>query len=100
LSGLMLLIFSFSIMPKVILHDLLVHHKDTRPNSGDYAQVSKTGFHCDCDSQVVEVPYIDQVSSFNLLAPATYHSFQIRTSHQFHSFPHFIYGLRGPPASA
>jgi hypothetical protein len=96
----MLLIFAFSSTPKIFLHNLVVHHKDSNISLGKYAQVSTTGFHCDCESQVVELPYLNQVFHINLLVLGSFQIYQSRTNHQFFSFPHYIFGLRGPPLSA
>jgi hypothetical protein len=95
----MLLIFAFNITPKIVLHNLIVHHKDSPIPTGKYAQICKTGFHCDCESQVVTVPYITQVLSPDLAVPVYFQVHQTRASYQFYSFPHFIFGLRGPPFS-
>jgi hypothetical protein len=95
----MLLIFAFSITPKIVLHSLVVHHEDSPIPSGKYAQVSKTGFHCDCENLVVELPYIIQVVSTHLIVPDSFQIYQTRTNYQYYSFPHFIFGVRGPPYS-
>ena len=95
----MLLIFAFSVTPKLFLHDLVVHHKDTPIPLGKYAQVSNAGFHCDCESQVVDLPYVADVAGICLTAPVSFPTHQTRAAYQFHSFPHFIFGLRGPPLS-
>ena len=95
----MLLIFAFSITPKLFLHDLIVHHKDTPVTSGKDAQIGQTGFRCDCENQVVELPFIDGVASFQLIVQGCFRSYQIRSAHQYYSFPRFNFGLRGPPAS-
>lgn len=99
LSGMMLLIFAFSITPKVVLHNLVVHHKDSPISSGKYAQVSKTGFHCDCESQVVVLPYLNQISCFQLNVSQSFQIYQSRNNPQFYCSTHFIFGLRGPPPS-
>lgn len=95
----MLLMFSLSITPKLFLHDLVVRHRDSSISSGKYVQVGKTGFRCDCENQVVELPFLTQVGYFSLTAPVYFPVYALGTDYRFYSFPHFIFGLRGPPVT-
>lgn len=98
---LLLLTFTLSITPKNVLHHFFAHHQDS---SFDWKrqtdQLTKAGYHCDCESQVVAVPYLDlpsyfppEVSQRDLpsLSPA-------KRADQIFPISHFIFGLRGPPA--
>jgi hypothetical protein len=94
----MLLIFSLSITPKLFLHDLVAHHKDlSYPSHQHTDQINTAGFHCDRESQVVELPYISHVICIHLIVPGSFHTYQTRADHQVYFLPHFIVGLRGPP---
>ena len=93
----MLVIFAFSMTPKVILHNLIVDHKDTHIPSGKDAQVGKTGFLCDCESQVVVLPYLNHVDNYQLKIPRSFQIYRTPVGYSFHSVSQFIFGLRGPP---
>ncbi len=95
----MLLIFAFSITPKLILHDLVVHHKDKPIHAGENTQVSKTGFHCDCENQVVELPYLTYSAHQPADIPRSFQLYQTGVNCPFYSSPYLNFGLRGPPFS-
>ena len=96
----MLLILVFSITPKIILHNLLVNHKDiSYPSHEHSGQVTKGGFHCDCENQVVEIPYLNLAINIRLDISRSFQIYQTRISYPFYSFPNFIFRLRGPPFS-
>lgn len=97
----MMLIFAFSITPKIILHDLVTDHKDISPHSpGNSVQVTKSGFHCDRESLVVVLPYLNYKVSIHLDIFKAFRIYQTGAGYQSYSCPHFIFGLRGPPAVA
>jgi hypothetical protein len=100
-GGLLLLVFAFSITPKVVLHNVFANHKDVRYPSGEKeTQVNKSGFYCDTENQVVEIPYLEHYSFVvDRIIGVTFQAFQSRKGHQFLSFTCFITGLRGPPSS-
>lgn len=102
LAGIMLGLFAFSITPKIIIHALVVHHKDITVtlNDGKTDQYNKAGFHCNCDNLVVELPYLYYPISLQLVAPESFKTYQIRADHQFYYAENFIFGLRGPPFTA
>ncbi len=95
----MLLVFAFSITPKLILHDLVVRHKDKPVLAGKYTQVSDKGFHCDCESQVVELPYLFYSANRPADIPPFFQIFQTGIYCPFYSSPQASLGLRGPPFS-
>jgi hypothetical protein len=100
-SILLLLTFTFSITPKIWLHSLVAHHKDIHSSLGGQTdQLTKAGYHCDCESQVVVLPYLD-LPAYNPQEPAAFFPpFQNREGDQIYPAGHFIFGLRGPPANA
>jgi hypothetical protein len=60
----LLLLFTFSMVPKLALHALLASHKDTvvvHGKTGDTLLKSR-GFSCDCSSLVVDLPFLYQGS--------------------------------------
>jgi hypothetical protein len=99
LAALMLCIFAFSVTPKIVLHDMVAHHKDTpfKSNFGVNSQFDKAGFNCNCDNLVVESPFTNDFNpvqiSIHRFFPS--HVNEYRTS--FHSIHHFFSSLRGPP---
>ena len=98
-SLLLLLTFTFSITPKILLHSLAAHHKDIHTNiAGKTDQLTKAGFHCDCESQVVVLPYLD-LPAYRPHEPVlSFPPLQSREGDQIYPARHFIFGFRGPPA--
>jgi hypothetical protein len=94
----MLLVFAFSITPKLVLHKLVAHHKDATSTSNKHSdQITKNGFHCDIENQVVVVPYVFQVIRLHLKVPTSFQIYQNRANYSFYSSRRFTFGLRGPP---
>jgi hypothetical protein len=107
LAGSMLVLFAISITPKIAVHSLVARHKDFHPaTSKDMCssrsvpdQVSRTGFHCAVDNLVVELPYLSFSTYTKGVIPESFRTYQVAADHQFYSFHHFIFGLRGPPVT-
>jgi len=96
----LLMTFSFSITPKIVLHNLVAHHKDI--HSGKHSktdQLARAGYHCDCESMVVVLPYLDLPAYIPQGVAECFFSFQVRTEGQIYSTGHFIFGFRGPPTA-
>ena len=95
----MLLVFAFSIMPKLFLHDLFAGHVD-------YVHVKKTnapfrvdpaGFNCDKDGVVATSPFLaDEPAvvyyTFIPFSPYTPEETALSSANKIY------YPLRGPPA--
>lgn len=97
----MLLIFSFSITPKKLLHDAIATHKDKIAAAADNSlQVSKSGFACKCDSLVAESPFTEQDSYFEFLAMPVFSEQQGIIPYHFYSSDFFFFELRGPPVQS
>jgi hypothetical protein len=96
----MLALFALGITPKILLHTLVAHHTDSHPVKGHDGtdRYNKAGFHCDCESLVVESPFLDQKISIELGIPSAYPVCQSVIENNFPPSPFFIVGLRGPPA--
>ena len=95
----MLLVFAFSITPKLVLHNLFAGHIDNVPvkNSKFPLQVNTAGFNCDKDGVVATAPFVADgpVRFFyplNYFSP--YASGQVALSAAVHMYD----PLRGPPA--
>ena len=101
LSGLLLLVFTFSIAPRQFLHDAIANHTDKRysvlPANGH--QVSKTGFFCKCDDLVAESPFTDDVQQYSIVSPRSFSVQAPVALYFFYSSPVFFFALRGPPAA-
>ena len=99
LAGLMVLLFAFSITPKIMLHDLIANHKD-RPyavNDSNTKEIDASGFHCHYDNLVVESPFLDDCFPVGITQlPAPEQLFSLAPN-RFHFATHFYFGLRGPP---
>ena len=101
LTGVLLLLFALSITPKVFVHALVAHHQDRHLSIGHDAsdQVNKAGYHCNVENLVVELPCLIYPISIQLPAPQLFRDYQVEADHQFYSFGHFIFGVRGPPTA-
>ena len=96
----MLIIFSFSISPRIFLHNWLAHHKDVAikiPVPGNQ-QLGKTLFNCNCDNIVAESPFTFQENNFNLTPFQFVTLLQERKPARFYTTTYIFYTLRGPPA--
>jgi hypothetical protein len=101
LAAVMLVLFAFSVTPKIILHKLAANHTDRPANNTDSkAQISSAGFSCAVESVVAE-------SSFDGAdnTPVVSNTSVIFLSHQyplastFHSSVKLTSSLRGPPGA-
>jgi hypothetical protein len=101
LTGSLLVLFAISITPKIVVHSLVARHQDIHlaPNKDKTDQVSRTGFHCAVDNLVVELPFLSYSVYTQLVIPELFRTYQVGADHQFYSFSHFIFGLRGPPVT-
>jgi len=97
----MLVLFALSITPKIAVHALVAHHKDSHlvVSHDKTDQINKAGFHCQVDNLVVELPYLSYPISIPLVIPVSFRTYQIRIDHPFYSSNHFIFRLRGPPVT-
>jgi hypothetical protein len=100
LGGVMLVVFGFSVTPKILLHNLVADHRDT-PRTQNYTneqQLSKTGFNCNCDNLVVESPFVNNYVPIELQLTRQFFETQIVYIDRFYSVDFFYFKLRGPPA--
>ena len=102
LAVLMLMVFAFSVTPKILLHNLVANHKDSeiKSNFSNEEQFSKSGFNCNCDNLVVESPFVNDFIPVHLSAAKQFAQHQTFFRNGFASFHHFYLELRGPPVNS
>ena len=96
----MLVVFAFSITPRVVLHGWFASHKDApgkKSSAGGEHQLAKSTYNCNCDNIVAESPFTEPAGIFGL---AVFQPFSIEQKMDicsFHSSAFFLFTLRGPP---
>ena len=96
----MLIVFSLSITPKRILHDLFAKHIDNKPQKITHhlSQLSKAGFNCDNDNLVAESSFLSEFQIFS--HPVFYCFSPYNFKHtSFQSVSGIQSRLRGPPVN-
>lgn len=102
ITGLLLLLFVFSSIPRKVLHDTFTHHLDGSSQNSKYAsfEVQNSGLGCHCDDLYAQ-PVFDntdftfEVSPLKPVAQKHASVLPVIYSSEIISF-----GLRGPPAIA
>ncbi|HLK30081.1 MAG TPA: hypothetical protein VKT28_15985 [Puia sp.] len=96
----MLMVFAFSVTPKILLHNLVADHRDTprSHNNSKEQQLSKTGFNCNCDNLVVESPFVNDYVEIDLSVTQNFSGQKIAYENNFYSLHYFYFELRGPPS--
>jgi len=96
---LLLVVFSFSITPKQLLHDVLADHTDysTHKHKHSSACVTQTGFSCDRLNLVAESPFIPTDEVIETVAEQFHTDFIVLSDHQAFSKESVLPTLRGPP---
>jgi hypothetical protein len=99
LSCWLVILFIFSITPRIFLHDLIADHKDSYfVSSSTDTQVAKKGIHCDCNSLVVDAPFFSE-SNYTHVNPLLFFiDHQYKINNCFYSVDAHVFSLRGPPA--
>jgi hypothetical protein len=102
LAALMLLLFAFSVTPKLILHDLVANHKDTalKSSTDNNAQFNIAGFNCGCDNLVVESPFVENSITAEIITQQVFSEYINTEAEDFISVNQFYFELRGPPSLA
>ena len=98
LSAFILVLFAFSITPKIFLHALVTHHKDNHTGTIDAKpRITRSGYNCDCENLVAEstFEYTNAVPEF--ITPVLFVTHQYIITPFFHSQDSYVAGLRGPP---
>ncbi|HVY73381.1 MAG TPA: hypothetical protein VG890_01045 [Puia sp.] len=98
----LLLLFSFSVTPKLLLHQLIANHRDTAysVSKDQKATVDKAGFNCHAEDLVVNIPFIPGAETvYPVTLPSTLVSFSSKVFDAL-TAQEFFFELRGPPARA
>ena len=100
LAGLLLVLFALSGTPKLFVHDLVAHHKDTRCkfSHGSHTDVERSTFTCHTQDLVVESPFIETAALFEVHVPVIYTAGIVELTARLYAFFPVHYSLRGPPA--
>jgi hypothetical protein len=100
LSGLLLIVFAFSITPKRFLHTAFARHIDNKfvRDSNKPFQLSASGFNCDNDNLVAESTFVHEQYIFQFPLFISFSSYIIKNI-SFSSSPQIFSLLRGPPVS-
>lgn len=100
IAALMLVVFSFSITPTILLHNWLADHTDTFKKTGgcDTEQVGTKKFYCHCDNIVAESPFTETATFILEVPEKRFRSESGSYIPETISFPQFYFSLRGPPA--
>lgn len=99
----MLLLFLFSIMPRLYLHDLFAHHVDTvcfKEHQGE-KQLHKSTYNCNTHDQVAESPFTHHAMQVKMEPPLRFPT--TTTQHLITNLRLQVPAttdLRGPPAIA
>jgi hypothetical protein len=96
---LLLVLFTFSITPRQLLHDVISDHTDlsvSTPGS-KHAVVSKTGFNCDCLNLVAESPFTADEEVAENTAQHFCTDLIVHSAYKAFSKVITLPALRGPP---
>jgi hypothetical protein len=103
ISGVLLVLFTFSITPKKLLHDLVATHTDTKHrtflSNTHAAQIHKSVINCQVDQLIVESPYLQmEIQALELLPVIKNDCYQTRVCFSFF-LPIINNSLKGPPTA-
>src|SRR5215203_1473994 len=94
----LLLVFSFSITPKQLLHDAIADHIDLAPRDESRMPcIDKTGFTCDRLNLVAESPFIPAEKIIEVVPQQVYTSFIVPVTNEVFPRATAFPTLRGPP---
>jgi len=93
-------LFALAVTPKIVIHALVVHHRDVHlpicPCAAEH--LNTASFHCATDNLVVDFPFlVSHLAGPRTVAPAVAvrgATVLVAPLCRFHP----LYGLRGPPA--
>jgi len=102
LSGFLLVLFAFSITPKLVLHNLVANHKDSHGKiySDNFStKITKSGYYCNTEDLVVESPFIDDNDPIEISGIPSLSLIFSERPDNFYYFHQIFAVLRGPPAT-
>ena len=100
LSGLLLVVFAFSITPKRFLHDVFAKHIDNKPQKNNDApwQLTNAGYNCDSDNLVAESNFVSDQQVFAVPLFVSFSAYILKDI-SFTSASRIYSSLRGPPVN-
>ena len=100
MAGAYLALFALAVTPKIAIHALVAHHKDSHVSLkyGHADQYNSAGFHCAIDNLVVECPFLYYSLNIVLGPQPVYPEYCPAALVQPIAEAHPLFGLRGPPA--
>ncbi len=99
LAALILVLFAYSITPKIVLHNLVANHIDkSKVLNSHLNELSASGYNCKCDNLVAESPFIP-AETFTQQVFTSYFSFISLDKIPISSFAQLFAELRGPPVN-
>lgn len=95
----MLLVFGFSITPRIALHNWLATHKDTVSKTDPKdKQVHVPVFNCHCDDLVAESPFTAPAGLAPVFISPEFASCIQPAKSRLYTTPFTTLSLRGPPS--
>jgi hypothetical protein len=98
-AGIMLLLFTLSIMPKLYLHEIFATHKDIVTNTAEPG-FSKNGYTCDVNDLVATSPFTEAPQQYVTNPDIYFPVLHTRYTSQIATAAPDCFTLRGPPAIA
>ncbi len=93
----LLLLFTLSITPRQLLHDVLAHHTDSSVQTGGGDYVTKPGYSCDRLNLVAESPFTETETFTENIPLQVCTDFIVISNHKAAPKVILLPGLRGPP---
>ncbi len=101
IAALLLLVFAFGATPKKFLHDAITQHNHSYKEkcvSHHHTNIAATGFNCQFDNLVVEMPFISSVEFSLDFVLVSHFVFQQYFNKHIVCINECTAYLRGPPA--
>lgn len=100
-AGILLVIFTLSIMPRLYLHDIFASHQDIISKvDHDHPGIVKDGYSCDINDQVATSPFTELSQATELNQEIDFPVLHTRYTSQIATAAPDCFTLRGPPALA
>jgi hypothetical protein len=100
-AAFLMLIFLLAATPKKLLHDAITEHQHTKTEvqkcSHHHINITATGFNCQLDNLVVEMPFIIAIEPVFAFNEICYHRYSELPYNNIGFNKTFTAFLRGPP---
>ncbi|MEO5892093.1 MAG: hypothetical protein ABIQ31_17730 [Ferruginibacter sp.] len=100
LAGFILLVFAFSITPRIVLHAWFAGHKDItgiKKSHPGHNQFATATYHCACDNIVAESPFTEPATGSSTILSQFFLLQQPTLISSFYTAEYFFFSRRGPP---